>query len=123
MGNTNIREARTKFKMKTKMIEVKTHFWNDPSFSKDLWRCEDCRAVDTMSHILHCPAYQDLREGKNIGDERDVVRYYMEVMERRDRGSERGGDESFQDETEVGRRETPKGQPPDLLNDSQNMNQ
>ena len=42
------------------------HFWGDKKFSHDLWRCNDCRAIDTMAHVLHCPAYQSLslRTGK-----------------------------------------------------------
>ena len=88
LRNPNINEARTQFEMKTIMIKVKTHFWGDKKFSHDLWRCNDCRAIDTMAHVLHCPAYQSLRTGKDIENEKDVVKYYMEVMEWRSRNGE-----------------------------------
>ena len=39
LRNPNINEARTQFKMKTKRLKVKTHFWGDKKFSHDLWRC------------------------------------------------------------------------------------
>ena len=38
-----------------------------------------------MVHILHCEAHQDLREGRDIRETSDIVRYYVEVMRRRDR--------------------------------------
>ena len=41
-----------------------------------------------MAHVLHCPAYQSLRTGKDIENEKDVVKYYMEVMEWRSRSGD-----------------------------------
>ena len=45
-------------------------------------------AIDTMAHVLHCPAYQSLRTGKDIENEKDVVKYYMEVIEWRSRNGD-----------------------------------
>ena len=83
--NKVIEEVRTQFKMRLKMLKCKEFYRSDPKFSADLWKCDDCGRVDTMVHILHCPAHQDLREGRDIRESSDIVRYYVEVMRRRDR--------------------------------------
>ena len=33
-----------------------------------------------MSHVLHCPAYQHLREGKSLWVANDMVKYYVQVI-------------------------------------------
>ena len=81
LKNKNVYEARTAFKMKTKMLEVKMNFQHDPKYMADLWRCDSCRsAVDTQSHVLHCPAYKSQRENKDISNFDDLVKYYSDVM-------------------------------------------
>ena len=49
-----------------------------------LWKCEDCGYVDTQSHIIHCPAYQGLREGKSLNSDDDLVAYFSEVLKLRE---------------------------------------
>ena len=50
-------------------------------YMADLWRCDSCRSeVDTQSHVLHCPAYNSLREDKDMNNFDHLVKYYSEVM-------------------------------------------
>ena len=58
----NIHQARMMFKVRTKMLNVKMNFKNDPRNSQTLWRCESCQieAPETQAHVLYCPAYQSL---------------------------------------------------------------
>ena len=57
---------------------------SNAAFSAKSWRCDDCLSVDSQSHILWCPAYAPLMEGKNLYDDMDLVMYYQEVMRIRD---------------------------------------
>ena len=58
----------------------------NPKFSKDLWLCDICRrAIDTQLHVMICPAYKKLREGKDAGNDEDLVEYLVEVMKIRER--------------------------------------
>ena len=70
------------FKVRTKMLNVKMNFKNDPRNSQTLWRCESCQieAPETQAHVLYCPAYQSLRTGKDINNMGDLVDYYTKVM-------------------------------------------
>ena len=84
--NMNVTDARVKFKLKTKMLEVKFNYKNDPINQATLWRCDSCRsAIDTQGHILWCPAYSELREGKDIKNEKHLIEYVKKVLQIRDK--------------------------------------
>ena len=42
-------------------------------------------SMDTMTHVLHCPSYITLREGKDLNNEDDVLQYYIKVSKIRDK--------------------------------------
>ena len=68
------------------MIECKFNYKNDATFAKDLWRCDSClKEIETQSHILHCEAYKHLRKDKDITNDEDIVEYYKQVMEVRNK--------------------------------------
>ena len=84
--NMNVTDARVKFKLKTKMLDVKFNYKNDPINQATLWRCDSCKsAIDTQGHILWCPAYSELREGKDIKNEKHLIEYVKKVLQIRDK--------------------------------------
>ena len=84
--NANIHEARTMFRARSKMLNCKMNYSSDPKFMKDLWLCDSSeRAIDQQSHVMICPAYSNLREGKDVNNDEDVARYLAEVMNIRNR--------------------------------------
>ncbi len=38
---------------------------------------------DTEEHIKVCPSYEDLRVGRDLSEDVDLVAYFTEVIERR----------------------------------------
>ena len=86
MNQLNLQAARTKFAIRTKMTKtVKLNFKNDPLNKKKLWMCDDCSSVDSQEHILWCPAYGHLRQEKNLEDDKDLTRYFQQVLQLRDK--------------------------------------
>ena len=80
LNKNNIYEARTIFKQRNQMMDFKMNFMNDPKYSRELWQCSGCcRAMETMSHILYCPSYMALREGKDLNNLDNVLEYYIKV--------------------------------------------
>ena len=75
-----MKEARMQFKIRTKMFPCKMNYQSDPSNKKDIWRCDDCRNIDTQAHILWCPEYKKLREGKSLDNDKDLIEYYQKVF-------------------------------------------
>ena len=43
------------------------------------------RAIETNSHVLWCPAYQNLREGKSLESDKDLAQYLMNVLKIREK--------------------------------------
>ena len=80
-------DALLKFRMRGKVITtVKTHFKSDKKFTDELWSCWDCSSLDTSSHILYkCPKYDDLRRYLDFDDDEDVVAFFREVIQMRER--------------------------------------
>ena len=82
LSQMNLRQSM--FRARSSMLQVKMNQKSNPAFSAKSWKCDDCLSVDFQSHILWCPAYASLREGKNLYDDMDLVTYYQEVMHIRD---------------------------------------
>ena len=76
-----MQDARVNFSLRSRMYECKMNFLNNPVFKAEMWRCDSCQScVDSQSHILYCPAYQQLREGKSLSSDQDIVSYFKEVL-------------------------------------------
>ena len=80
LEHKNVTEARVKFAQRSSMFPCKTHYMSDPSFREELFVCDSCEsAIDTMSHVMICPAYQQLREEKDINSDKDMLEYLVAV--------------------------------------------
>ena len=74
-----------KFGIQTKMLKtVKLNYTNDPVNKQQIWKCDDCESIDSQEHILWCPAYSSFRKDKNLDDDRDLTRYFKQVLQFRD---------------------------------------
>ena len=81
-----VEDARIKFKLRTKMLNTKFNYKNEPAYRAALWLCHSCQSsIETQSHILWCPAYAELREGKDINSDKDLIEYIKNVLEFRDK--------------------------------------
>ena len=83
-----LRNARTKFRIRSQMLDVKMNKKSDRSNADNLWRCDFCRSLDSQSHIMWCPAFVSLREGKNLHDDDDLISYVQQVMKIRSQWTE-----------------------------------
>ena len=82
--NMKLRDARTNFRIRGNMIRTKMNMKNDKKFANELWRCDDCQSMDTQAHIIWCPVFAPLREGKDLKNDSDLVHYYQQVIKFRD---------------------------------------
>ena len=86
-----VTEARLRFKIKSEMTPtVKMNFPSDTQYTRDLWTCPGCSTPgdvlgsrDTQQHILICLAYEAYREGKDITADKDMVKYFQQVIQNR----------------------------------------
>ena len=66
------------------MLEVKNNFKGD--YRRTNLLCEGCKSIiDTQDHILFCSFFSDLRENLDLSCDKDLVKYYGDVMKARDK--------------------------------------
>ena len=81
-----LQQARMQFSIRTNMTKCKMNFSNDMLNRTTLWQCDSCETnIDTQKHILFCPAYKTLREGKSLDNDKDIVNYFIEIMRIREK--------------------------------------
>ena len=84
----NISYARDKFRLRSHMTRtVKFNFSSDKRFIADLWKCWHCPDIDSQAHIKICPAYQQFRDSKDLSSDYDMIAYFRQVIELRDKMS------------------------------------
>ena len=82
----DMNKARINFKIRTEMLNFKFNYKSDPKNSACLWNCDSCQsAIETQDHILWCPSYSELREGKNLKSDKDIIEYFDKVLKIRDK--------------------------------------
>ena len=83
MKQNNIEDSRTMFRYRTKMLELKEKMKG--RYGRENLGCEACSTgdVESQSHVLQCTAYEDLREGRDLDKDRDMIAYFREVLKRR----------------------------------------
>ena len=81
----SLEEARLKFRIRCNMAEFAFNFRNKPKYANNNWSCSSChQAIDTFSHAKWCPTNADLREGRNLDNDKDLVWYITQVLKRRE---------------------------------------
>ena len=74
-------EARAMFRYRTRMFPSKMNFSSSERFKAEVWMCDSCQSqIDTQCHVLFCPAYKKLRDGKDLGNDKDIAEYLAKVM-------------------------------------------
>ena len=80
----NLSQARIKFKLRNRMLEIKNNFKGEHIKTNLL--CLACQtSLETQDHILFCPSYSDLRQDMDIHCDKNLVDYIREVMKLRDK--------------------------------------
>ena len=78
--------SRAMFAYRTKMFPCKMNFSSSEAFKAQIWMCDSCQSqIDSQSHVMFCPAYKKLREGKDINNDKDIAKYLSQVMSIRER--------------------------------------
>ena len=82
-----VEDARLRFKLASNMTPtVAMNFQSERKFIARLWSCPSCfvdddkNARDTQQHILICKAYANLRIGRDLTNDKDLVDYMRNVI-------------------------------------------
>jgi hypothetical protein len=81
----SMRDARLFFQSRAKMLRtIKMNFRNHPQCLKEALRCSGCSLLDSQEHLRWCTSYGELRMGKNLLNDKDLVSYYREILKQRE---------------------------------------
>ena len=79
-----LQESRMLFSIRTNTTKtVKTCFMSDKKYANQLWKCQNCEKIDSISHIKNCQFYEHLRENVDFSKETDLVNYFIEIIKLR----------------------------------------
>ena len=74
-SSMTVDEIRIKFRFNTRMIDSKFNFKNKNNYRTEMFQCDSCRkSIESQTHLLWCPAYENLREGKSLIFDKDLVK-------------------------------------------------
>ena len=81
----SLARTREMFRIRTNMNDLKGNFKHDVRNVTGGILCVACGMKDEVnSHVMTCDKYQDLRMGKDLCKDVDLVEYFREVMARRE---------------------------------------
>ena len=77
-----LHDARLLFKIRSQMVPlIQMNFRSDKTFTANQWTCSACKANrDTQSHVISCVGYNEFRDGLNLDDEGDLVKYFRTII-------------------------------------------
>ena len=72
--------VRTLFRFRVDLIEAKLNF--KQKYKHESLLCNSCESqVENNTHILFCPSYISLREGKSMNNNQHLAEYIQQVLE------------------------------------------
>ena len=81
LSDLHLDQARLKFRLRSFMTKtIKMNFPSDETYKSQLWKCVHCDKIDTQSHITLCKAYEHLRLGKDLNNDKELVTYFKQVI-------------------------------------------
>ena len=86
MKENDLKTIRDLFRIKLRMNHLKANFPSDPK-NKGVGGLSwvGCGKTDeSNSHVAECNGYADLRMGRDLNNDKDLVNYFKDVMARRE---------------------------------------
>ena len=73
----SLTNVRTLFRFRNDLFEAKLNFKNKKEYKEEekekRYRCDSCESEqDENTHVLHCFAYKELRDGKSLKNDKDL---------------------------------------------------
>ena len=89
--NGDLYTARSTWEVRSHMLRVAGNYPGHNRYAATGWRCQACtlEVREDQEHLAGCEGYADVRVGKDLRNEAELVQFYKGVMARR---KERGWD-------------------------------
>ena len=76
----SLADSRLIFRMRTEMVDIKDNMRN--KYKGPGVNCDACnmKVAESQVHVMACPGYENLRVGKDMMNDGDLVKYFREVL-------------------------------------------
>ena len=82
----NLPDARLKFALRSKRTRtIQMNYKSDIKSKENHWKFVECGKEDSKEHLLQCEVYSNLREGKDLDDDSQLVDYFRKIINARER--------------------------------------
>ena len=83
----NLYSVRSTWEARAYMLRVAGNYSHHSRYLATGWLCQACQLQvrEDQDHLADCSGYKDLREGKNMEDDKELVEFYQAVMRRREK--------------------------------------
>ena len=62
------------------------NFPRDKEFASTSWVCSGCNThLDSQAHVMSCDSYSHLREGLDLKEDGDLVRFFHNLLDLRNK--------------------------------------
>ena len=87
LSTFRVPDARLLFKIRSRMVPtIKMNFPRDKEFASSLWVCPGCNIhLDSQAHVMSCDSYSHLREGLDLKEDIDLVRFFHNLLDLRNK--------------------------------------
>ena len=80
----SLSSTREMFRIRTNMNKLKGNFKHDKRNADAL--CVACgKEEEINSHVMYCPSYADLKQGRDMSKNMDLVYFFRDIMKRREK--------------------------------------
>ena len=82
----NLYTVRSTWEVRAFMLRVAGNYSHHTRYQATGWLCQACKLQvrEEQDHLTRCIGYEDLRQGKDMLDDQDIVGFYRMVMARRE---------------------------------------
>ena len=84
--NENLYNVRSTWEVRSFMLRVAGNYSHHAKYQATGWLCQACKLQvrEDQDHLTCCQGYEDLRQGRDLQDDKDLVSFYRLVMARRE---------------------------------------
>ena len=82
-----LHSVRKTWEVRSYMLRVAGNYPGHKRYLATGWQCQAClgQVREDQDHLSSCSGYSDLRQGKDLDSDKDLVDFYTRVMARREK--------------------------------------
>ena len=85
METKAVGDCRVLFRIRTEMLDLKENMRNKYRATNTYCEACDGHIPESQAHVMICSAYERFRQGRDLGEDKDMVAFYRDVLLEREK--------------------------------------